>query len=115
MINWVRNLKLAGEYKIGMLSNINRDWMDTSFPFFESEKLFDELVLSGDVNIIKPDPEIFKLAADRLGVEPNECIMIDDVADNIDGAKLAGMYGIVHTSITQSQSEFDHLIETINA
>lgn len=111
MIDWVRQLKQSGMYKIGMLSNINRDWMDVSLPFFDRENLFDVEVLSSDINLVKPDPEIFKFTANRLGVTPNECVMVDDVSKNIEGAKQAGMQGIIYSSLDQSRIELNHLLE----
>lgn len=114
-MDWVRSLKSSNKYKIGMLSNISRDWMDDSLPVFEREKLFDAMILSGEVNMTKPDPGIFKLMAERLGVLPNECIMIDDVAINVNGAKLAGMQGIVYISESQARAELNHLLGLSNA
>lgn len=114
-LNWVRDLKMSEKYKIGMLSNISRDWMDVSLPVFEREKLFDEVILSGDVNIIKPDPKIFELMASRLGVLPSECVMIDDMSINIDGAKSAGMQGVVYVSVDQARFELNNLVGLHNA
>lgn len=115
MIDWARDLRQSGKYKIGMLTNISRDWMDVVLPFFDHENLFDAEVLSGDIHIVKPDPAIFKLMADKLGVKTNECVMIDDLLINIEGAKQADMYGIVYSSPDQSQSELISLIEQNNA
>lgn len=115
MIDWVHELNQSNKYKIGMLSNIGRDWMDVSLPFFDRQNLFDAEVLSGDVNIIKPDPRIFKLMADRLGVETGECVMIDDLSKNVEGAKQAGMQGIVYVSLEQSRVDLDKLTRPIDA
>lgn len=115
VMDLVRELKSLGRYKIGMLSNISRDWMDSSLPVFEKENLFDTIILSGDVGMTKPDPEIFKLMAERLGVLSNECIMIDDLPVNINGAKQAGMHGIVYVSESQARAELSRLLESLNA
>jgi len=109
MIDWVGQLKNSGKYKIGMLSNVNRDRMDVSLPFFDRQNLFDVEILSGDVKLVKPDPNIFILMADKLGLMPTECVMVDDMPKNIDGARQAGMQGIVYVSLEQSQSELDKL------
>lgn len=114
-MDWVHELKMSGKYKIGMLSNISRDWMDVSLPVFEQQKLFDDVILSGDVRIAKPNPEIFRLMADKLAVQPNECVMIDDLSINIDGARLAGMQGIVYKNLDQARTEFDDLFGSVNA
>lgn len=114
-MDWVRELKMSGKYKIGMLSNIGRDWMGAILPVFDQQKMFDDLILSGDVKVIKPDPEIFRLMADKLAVHPNECVMIDDIPINIDGAKLAGMQGIVYKTLDQTRSELNNILGSVNA
>ena len=114
-MDWVHELKVSGKYKIGMLSNISRDWMDVSLPVFDQQKLFDDILLSGDVKVVKPDPEIFRLMADKLAVHPNECVMIDDLSVNIDGAKLAGMQGIVYKTLDQARAELNNLLGSVNA
>lgn len=115
VIDWVNDLKQSGKYKTGLISNISRDWMDVSLKLFNRKKLFDEEILSGDINIVKPDPKIFKLMADKLGLRPEECVMIDDVANNINGARQAGMHGIVYFSPDQSKNELNRLLELNNA
>jgi len=64
----VKELKKSGEYKIGLLSNIGRDWLKDVLPTEERRVLFDAEVLSSDVNMVKPSLEIFEIAAQRLGV-----------------------------------------------
>src|SRR6185369_11106819 len=68
---------LKPSFKIGMLSNAGSDRM---VELFGSERaaLFDDVVLSYQFGMVKPEPDIYKLAADRLGVLPEECIFIDD-------------------------------------
>lgn len=115
VLDWVHELKMSGKYKIGMLSNISRDWMDTSLPVFEQQQLFDDMIMSGDVRIVKPNPEIFKLMANKLGVLPSECVMVDDLSRNIDGAKQAGMQGIIFKSVGQARAELSKILESTNA
>lgn len=58
--------------------------------------LFDDVVVSADVGLAKPDPAIFRLAADRLGVTSEACLMIDDQPQHIEGARAAGLRGHLH-------------------
>ena len=109
-INWLRQLKKSGMYKIGMLSNVGRGFMDSFFTPLEQHEMFDEVILSSDVDLAKPEIAIFELMADRLGVEPNECIMIDDTALNVEAAKNAGMQGIWFVSTDTAQNEFDIIL-----
>lgn len=115
VIDMAKNFRASGKYKTGLLSNISRDWMVNILTFFESEKMFDEIILSGDINIVKPDPQIFKLMADKLGLLPEECIMIDDVAANINGARLAGMHGVVFFSPEQAKDDINDILDMNNA
>lgn len=114
-IDLVRELKASGQYKIGLLSNVGRGWLNDYFSDDELAELFDAVVLSSHVGMIKPDPAIFELTASNLDVEPFECVMIDDILANIDGAQIADMQGIVFTSTDQTRSELGHIIESVNA
>lgn len=91
---------LKPNYKIGFLSNASDDWMDELFTP-EQQKLFDDVILSFQHGIAKPNTKIFELAANRLGVKPNECIFIDDIADYGEGAKAVGMAFIQYKSFKQ--------------
>ncbi len=53
--------------------------------------LFDEVVTADDVKVGKPDPEVFLLAAERIGVDPTKCVAFEDAAPGIMAAQLAGM------------------------
>jgi len=58
--------------------------------------IFDVRVLSGQEGVRKPQPEIYLRAAARLGVEPNGCVFVDDLPSNVEGARAAGMTGVLH-------------------
>jgi len=107
LIDYIRNLKK--HYKIGLLSNIGRDWMQDFFDEHQLHDLFDAVVISSQEGITKPNPLIFERTAERLGVSPDECIMIDDIKDNCDGAKAAGMRAILFDAKADPQ-QLDNLI-----
>ncbi len=98
-------LQLAEElrrngYTVGALSNTIAEHAD----ILEEVGLyrhFDPCVLSCRVGMRKPQAEIFKLAAQKAGVLPEQCIFVDDQSDNIKAAKSAGMEGLVFTSAGQ--------------
>lgn len=94
LLEFARSLR--GQVRVGLLSNIGSGAMDSVFPSSDREQLFDAEVLSFDVHLIKPDPKIFELMAERLGLEPSECVMIDDLEENCGGAERAGMQSIQH-------------------
>ena len=73
------------------------------------EELFDSVVISGEVGLRKPEPEIFLLTARRLGVEPEQCVFVDDLAINVRGATKVGMVGVHHTSVEATVEELEIL------
>jgi len=65
---------------------------------------FDIIVSAEDVNRGKPDPEVFLLAAKRLGVEPHRCVVIEDAVGGVEAAKAAGMHCIAVTNTHSAQA-----------
>ena len=110
-VDLIKQVKATGRYKIGLLSNIGRGWLDDFLPIMNSMNLFDAVILSSDIGIIKPDPKIFELMAEKLGVNTDECIMIDDTPVNIASAINTGMQGIIFDSIDQAKTDLGKLIE----
>jgi len=79
--------------RTGLLSN---SWGYSVYPFDRLEQYFDDLVLSGQVGLRKPDPAIYRLAADRLGVALEACVFVDDLERNVEVAIELGMVGVHH-------------------
>ena len=71
--------------------------------------LFDAVILSGQVGFGKPDIRIYLLTADRLGLTPEECVFVDDMASNVHGAVRAGMVGVHHTDVDTTLAELSAL------
>ena len=109
VVEWVQALKDAG-FLVGLLSNIRRDGLEEFFPSSTRDALFDAEVLSGEVGITKPSVRIFELMAEQLHVAPSECVMIDDLLKNTDGAERAGMSSILFESVRQAQADLDRII-----
>lgn len=84
------------KYKTAMLSNASSNINDL-YKGTDLNQYFDQLILSYQVGIIKPDRRIFQLTADRLGVVPNECVFADDNPTNVAAAVACGMKGVVYT------------------
>ncbi|MCR6481602.1 HAD-IA family hydrolase [Amycolatopsis sp. OK19-0408] len=66
---------------------------------------FDALVFSGEVGVAKPDPEVYRIAADRLGLPATRCAFVDDSGANVRGAVEAGMVGVHHRSVEETLTE----------
>ena len=95
LLNFI--LEKRDQYKTAMLSNVSAVIWNYYTPE-QMEKYFDEVVLSYQEAIAKPDPRIYQLVCKRLGVEPSECVFADDNEVNVDAANKIGMHGIVFTS-----------------
>jgi epoxide hydrolase-like predicted phosphatase len=104
---------LRPQYKVGMLSNVRgRDRLEELFDRGELDGLFDTVVASGDVGLIKPEAEVYELTAERLGVDPSDCVMIDDLESFCAGAEVVGMRSILFTNTEQFKKDFANLIDT---
>ena len=105
-------ISIKSQYKTALLSNIGADMMDGFFTQTEYEKLFDEVILSGTVGIAKPNPEIFKMVCNKLNVNLDEAIMVDDMTSTIEAVKVFGMHGICYQDYRQFINDFSKLIES---
>lgn len=105
MEEWVRELKAAG-YGVYGLTN----WSSETFPIAKERYpvfgLLDGIVISGVEKIVKPDLRLYQILLDRYGLNANECVFIDDRAENVDAAKTLGIEGIVFQSCEQAKKEF---------
>jgi epoxide hydrolase-like predicted phosphatase len=107
MIDAVRRARESG-LKTALLSNSwgNRE----SYEFEHFDALFDAVVISGEVGLRKPDPEIYALAARDVGVPAEQCVFVDDIAANVRGAVAAGMVGVHHTDTDVTLDELETLL-----
>ena len=101
----VRSARDAG-VRTGLISN---SWGTSIYDPDVLEGMFDEIVISGDVGLHKPQPEIYKLAADRLGVAPEECVFVDDLRENVRGAKEVGMTAVLHRDTAATVARLEEL------
>ncbi|MDT9701501.1 HAD-IA family hydrolase [Streptomyces sp. P17] len=65
----------------------------------------DVVVISSEVGIRKPSRRIYEIACTRLGVAPEESVMIDDLQQNLDGAARIGIGGVLHTSAADTRRQ----------
>jgi putative hydrolase of the HAD superfamily len=110
MIEFVRLLRKT--HKTAMLSNIGHSVMNTIFMPEQLNELFDTVVLSADLGMVKPHPEAYELTATRLSLMPEECIMIDDSVRNVEGAEMTGMKGVLYGSAEQVKADVLRLLSS---
>lgn len=89
----IRELKGNG-YSVYLLSNANRP-LRANFFRLPGADCFSGMVISAEEQVIKPQPEIYKVLYSRYGLNPEECVFIDDLSVNCEGAVHTGMNAIV--------------------
>lgn len=100
----------AGDVRIYYLSNMPRSYarmLEARHPFFG---WFDGGIFSGDVNLIKPAPEIYELLASRHGLVPSQTVFIDDMPANVEAARALGWHAIHFESPGQLSRELAPLL-----
>jgi putative hydrolase of the HAD superfamily len=106
MLAAVRLARAAG-IRTGLVSNSMGAGRYDRSAFGE---LFDGVVISGDVGMHKPQPEIFLLGAERAGVAPEECVFVDDLRENCVGAEAVGMTAVLHRGPETTLPELERLL-----
>lgn len=107
MLDMVREVR-AGGRRTGLLSN---SWgVRDGYPRHLFGDLFDEVVISGEVGMRKPEKRIFLLAVQRMGLSPGECVFVDDVEGNIAAARALGMTAVHHTDPAATRSRLSALL-----
>ena len=92
---------LRGRYKTALLSNAMRPFLRQILDKHDLPRRFDAMVISYEEGLTKPNPAIFQLMADRLGVPASACFFTDDSPINIDAARAAGMQAALFTGVDQ--------------
>lgn len=98
-------------YKIGLLSNAASNRLESLFGARRAE-MFDEVALSFETGAIKPDARAYAEIAAKLGVEPAECIFVDDQERHISGARDAGMQAVLYEDFGQFKGEIELILTT---
>ena len=106
MLAAVRRARAAG-MRTGLISNSmgGASYDRSLFP-----QLFDGVVISGEVGLHKPQPEIFLLGAERAGVPAEQCVFVDDLRENCEGAEAVGMTAVLHRGADTTVPELERLL-----
>jgi len=109
---WIKDLQKKG-FKVYCLSNMSykavRECAALNFL-----PLLDGYILSCNVKLIKPDPEIYNTLLKTYDLKAEECIFIDDLERNVEAARGVGMHGIVFTDINSAVSEISEIVKSAN-
>jgi epoxide hydrolase-like predicted phosphatase len=108
LISDVRALRSA--YKIGLLSNAFSDLREYLTEAWRFADIFDEMIISAEVGMMKPGAQIFQLTLDRLHLHPNQAVFIDDTVQNVAGAQALHIHAIHFQSPDQVMAELRELL-----
>jgi putative hydrolase of the HAD superfamily len=106
MVEATRSFRAAG-VGTGLISN---SWSTNHYDRRLLGELFDAVVISAEVALHKPQPEIYLLAAQRLAVEPGDCVFVDDLRENCTGAEAVGMTAILHRDPALTIARLEELL-----
>jgi putative hydrolase of the HAD superfamily len=105
MLEAVVRARAAG-VPTGLISN---SWVMDHYTD-EIRAAFDEVVISAEVGLHKPEPEIYALAAERLGMAPADCVFVDDLRENCAGAEAVGMTSVLHRDTGATIARVEELL-----
>src|SRR5579859_3120865 len=108
LIEYARGLR--PRYRTGILSNSFVGAREQEQEAYGFEDLVDEIVYSHECGMSKPDPRIYALTCERLGVRPDQTVFIDDYAPNVVAAGQAGLHGVHHTVNATTIGEIERFL-----
>jgi epoxide hydrolase-like predicted phosphatase len=105
MVAVVRSARSHG-IRTGLISN---SWGTRRYDRAQLAELFDAIVISGEVGMRKPAPEMYRLGAERVGLEPPQCVFVDDLPFNLPPAAELGMATVHHVERQRTIDELEQL------
>jgi epoxide hydrolase-like predicted phosphatase len=106
MLDAVLRARRAG-IRTGLISN---SWGTRRYDRPQLAELFDGIVISGEIGIRKPAREIYELGAEKVGLEPEQCVFVDDLPFNLKPAEELGMATVHHLNPEQTIAELEELL-----
>jgi epoxide hydrolase-like predicted phosphatase len=112
LVDYVRQLRK--DYTTAVLSNYSPILRDKIDHLWRIADAFDHLVISAEVGVKKPDPRIYQLALEKVGVPAGEAVFIDDAAENVSAARDIGIHAVHFSDREQALGELETLLEQKN-
>ena len=109
LVGYIRGLR--AQFQTGLISNAWPELREQLVDVWQIDDAFDDLVISAEVGLAKPDPAIYQLALGRMGVQAERSIFIDDFESNIAAASEMGMRAVLFSNSEQATAEVDNLID----
>jgi epoxide hydrolase-like predicted phosphatase len=106
MLDALAGFKRAG-VRTGLISN---SWGRGRYDRTRFPELFDGWVISGEIGLRKPDPEIYRMGAEAIGLPPERCVFVDDLPGNLKPARALGMATVHHVDAEETIPELEALL-----
>lgn len=106
---WILDLKRRG-YQVFILSNYGQQAFEANAKVYPFLKDVDGMVISYQVEMVKPNPKIYQYLAEKYRIKPEEAVFLDDRKENVDGAAACGFSGIVFENYKQAREELERLL-----
>lgn len=103
--------KLQEEYQTAILSNAGDDSRQLMEKALGLDRFVEEIIISAEEGLIKPDAKIYQLAMDRLGTKPKATLFIDDLEENVIAARAFGMHALHYTDTEETIQKIQDILE----
>ena len=109
LVNYLRELR--PRYKTALLSNAWDDLRQMIEEEWKIDDAFDEIIISAEIGLVKPDARIYQRMIADLDVVPAETVFVDDFPENIAGARSQGLHAIHFNDSDQALRDLSHLLD----
>ena len=109
LLDYINELHDRG-FKTAILSNVGSNWIRDTLLSAAEQKFFDEFIFSYQVQLLKPDPQMYQLTCDRLGVEPAEALFVDDKEPYCQAARAIGMQAVCYQDFAQIHDDLERML-----
>jgi putative hydrolase of the HAD superfamily len=114
MISLMAELRAAG-YRMALVTNNVREWEPRWRAMAPIDDIFELVIDSAFVGVRKPDPQIYELALQGLGLAGEECLFVDDLERNCEAAQAAGMEAVIYRDPEQALAEIRAVLDGAGA
>lgn len=110
-LEWVQEMKARG-YHLYILSNYGEHTLDKTKHKLKFLPYMDGVIFSYEYKVIKPEREIYEILLRKFGLDPEECVFIDDRKENLKTAEEFGIRGILFQTYEQARDELDQMLRS---
>lgn len=113
-VDLIKNLH-AAEIPLGLATSSNVRVMNTVLDSFAIRTYFSSILSGGELPESKPNPAIYLISAERMGVAPADCVVLEDTENGILAAKRAGMYCIAYRNLNSGRQDLSLADEVVDS